>query len=164
MSNRRFPLFFAVIVSLLPAALLLPGCEDQGVIGLEPEAGMTAQEEAIHDAVVAMQQRGDGASLTVMDSHGTPFLKLSIKAGRIDANVPLDWLADGELDAAQEVFADAGASGSPLPGRSSAEMFPALEVSFNNDAEYAAWFATELLELAYAVGSNEELKFETEDD
>lgn len=143
--------------------LLLPGCEDQSAIGLEPEAGMTAQEEAIRDAVVAMQGRGDGASLTILDSHGTPFLNLSIKAGKINANVPLDWLSDRELDVAQDVFADAGARGSQLPGRNNAEMFPALDVSFNDDAEYVAWFASELLELAYAVGSNEELEFETED-
>ncbi|XAM01117.1 hypothetical protein OT109_06970 [Phycisphaeraceae bacterium D3-23] len=148
------------------AALLLPACEEGQTALDSPDAGLTEQEGVIHEAVEAMAARGDGASITVTDTDGTPYVKLTMDGRDIVAGLPLSWLPSQQVHTtARELFADAGAAGSSeLPGLESTDMFPEFNVSLGDDPDYAAQFAADVLELVYALPPQEELTFETEDD
>ena len=156
----------ALCVALACVTVLLgiPACESASTDTAAPDAGLTAQESAVRDAAQAMLQRGDGATVTVLDDGGAPFLKLTCDDGGITANLPLDWVNDPELVAARELFADQGAAGDDLPGRNTTTLFPSLTVSLGDDPEHAARFTADLLEQAFALAPQEELVFETEDD
>ena len=154
-------------LALLCAIALLGiiGCEDATTPGTNtPDAALTAQENTIRDAAQAMQTRGKGASVTVLDDGGTPFVKLTTDGSAITASVPLDWVNDGELAAARTLFSDAGATRAQLPNRNTTDLFPSLSVSLGDDPETAARFTADLLEQVYALAPQEELVFETEDD
>lgn len=146
-------------------AMGLVGCEDVSTPGPPaPDAALTAQENTIKDAAQAMQARGNGASVTVLDDGGAPFVKLTTDASAITADLPLDWVNDAELAAARTLFADAGATSAQLPNRNATDLFPSLTVSLGDDPEHAARFTADLLEQAYAFPPTEDLVFETEDD
>lgn len=146
--------------------LLGAGC-DQATTGggSTPDAGLTAQENDIRDAVEAMRERGENATVLVTDRTATPYVKLSSDGSDIVANLPLQWLDDTQLAAARTVFADAGAAGSQLPSRNAAtDMFPEFDVTLGKDPDRAARFVAELLEEVYAVAPTDDLVFENDAD
>ncbi len=152
------------VVCALVTLLGFAACDRASTSTPAPDAGLTAQENTIRDAVAAMQQRGDGATLMVLDADENPILKLAHQPDGITAELPLDWLDDNQLAAARTLFADAGAAGSGLPDRNTTDLFPSLTVTLGGDPEQAARFTADLMEQAYALAPQDELLFETEND